>query len=674
MDSSKNPSKNQNQNQNQGGGRVVGEYILGPRIGSGSFAEVWLSRHRQTGMEVAVKEIDKKRLSPKVSQNLLKEIQILTTINHPNIIRLFQAIQTSDKIYLVLEYCQGGDLAAYIHRNGKVSHSVASHFMNQLALGLQVLQEKHLIHRDLKPQNLLLASNDLTPVLKLGDFGFARSLTQQELADTLCGSPLYMAPEIIQNKKYDAKADLWSVGAVLFQLVTGKPPYDGNNPTQLFRNILASTEPRFPEGSLEELHPDCVDLCKSLLRQDPVQRITFNEFFAHKFLREHSLEVNVEQSSMPPQAKSMVEHFDSSSTGKNSGLRSGDRTYSSSANLEANLEASSPARVKGVSRGKDPVCSTSTKNLGCSKVKTSADVVDSLESIERGYVLVNPNFASKENFSYYLETSVHDASATRDSICSLTKSASDETKELGQLQIADTYPLDKSHSSTVLREVQVGLPILHATRLQLFRQYLQALTDLAQEMCKAGCYRESFSVELVILATWKQALQICSSWTTSTQENIPGTRAASESPLLQSDSGTSYPEDNVDFCRPSLVHSWAKRGFIAAYDRTKTLSDQHIQSSDATLEMPDAMEIIYQKALALGKSGAVDDYFDNKEGAASAYSRSILLFSFIMGEATTLALNPPFSLALSDKLRIQNYIGNLQSRLSNFLPSPSATK
>ncbi|MED6204714.1 Serine/threonine-protein kinase ATG1a [Stylosanthes scabra] len=118
-----------------GGGartRVIGDYILGPRIGSGSFAVVWRARHRHSGIVVAIKEIDKKQLSPKVSENLFKEITILSTINHPNIIRLLEAIQTTDRIYLVLEYCSGGDLAAYIHRHGKVSEATARHFMIQL--------------------------------------------------------------------------------------------------------------------------------------------------------------------------------------------------------------------------------------------------------------------------------------------------------------------------------------------------------------------------------------------------------------------------------------------------------------------------------------------------------------------------------------------------------------
>jgi serine/threonine-protein kinase ULK/ATG1 len=110
-----------------------------------------------------------------------------------------------NRIYLVLEYCAGGDLAAYIQRYGKVSEGTARHFMQQLGAGLQVLRNNNLIHRDLKPQNLLLSTNDSTAVLKIADFGFARLLQPQGMAETLCGSPLYMAPEILQSKKYDAK-------------------------------------------------------------------------------------------------------------------------------------------------------------------------------------------------------------------------------------------------------------------------------------------------------------------------------------------------------------------------------------------------------------------------------------------------------------------------------------
>ncbi|MBA0652791.1 hypothetical protein Goklo_020019 [Gossypium klotzschianum] len=670
--------------------RLVGDYILGPRIGSGSFAVVWRSRHRQHGLEVAVKEIDKKLLSSKVSESLLKEISILSTINHPNIIQLFEAIETEDRIFLVLEYCDGGDLAAYIQRYGKVSEEVARHLMRQLAAGLQVLQEKHLIHRDLKPQNLLLTKGS-TPQLKIGDFGFARSLTPENLADTLCGSPLYMAPEIIQNKKYDAKADLWSVGAILFQLVTGKPPFDGNNQLQLFQNILRSTELQFPEGALEKLHPDCVNLCRSLLRHDPVERLTFREFFDHKFLGERSKKVGLELDSSRLQSEAMVEQFDSSASEKKSPLPYRDVIDISS----INQKSVSSFGCGMVSQTKEYECSSSVKGaLGavaltvCDSKGKSVDnqcspaqlrVADSLEGIEKEYVLVDSHSTSMETFSYYLETSLQDYSTLKcqakksdqEPAVSLEKETAESSAASAKSPQFQGLDMQTSSESAMLREVQ-RLNILHpSTRLQLLHQYARAIAEIAQGKYNAGLFVESFSVELVVLAIWKKALQICSSWKTSAPDNeSPGSNSGNQPTTTIQSSADLAPNsgDNVDLNKPSSACIWAEQGFIVAYDRAEKLSC-HLQDMDATAQMPDAMEIIYQTALTIGTNGAVDEYMRNKGSAAALYSKAMVLLSFIVGEAASLPLNPPFSLTPANKKRIQAYINNLQAHQSQFLTS-----
>ncbi|MBA0686021.1 hypothetical protein Goari_013650 [Gossypium aridum] len=670
--------------------RLVGDYILGPSIGSGSFAVVWRSRHRQHGLEVAVKEIDKKLLSSKVSESLLKEISILSTINHPNIIQLFEAIETEDRIFLVLEYCDGGDLAAYIQRYGKVSEEVARHLMRQLAAGLQVLQEKHLIHRDLKPQNLLLTKGS-TPQLKIGDFGFARSLAPENLADTLCGSPLYMAPEIIQNKKYDAKADLWSVGAILFQLVTGKPPFDGNNQLQLFQNILRSTELQFPEGALEKLHPDCVNLCRSLLRHDPVERLTFREFFDHKFLGERSKKVGLELDSSRLQSEAMVEQFDSSASEKKSPLPYRDVIDISS----INQKSVSSFGCGTVSQTKEYECSSSVKGaLGavaltvCDSKGKSVDnqcspaqlrVADSLEGIEKEYVLVNSHSASMETFSYYLETSLQDYSTLKcqakksdqEPAVSLEKETAESSAASAKSPQFQGLDMQTSSESAMLREVQ-RLNILHpSTRLQLLHQYARAIAEIAQGKYNAGLFVESFSVELVVLAIWKKALQICCSWKTSAPDNeSPGSNSGNQPTTTIQSSADLAPNsgDNVDLNKPSSACIWAEQGFIVAYDRAEKLSC-HLQDMDATAQMPDAMEIIYQTALTIGTNGAVDEYMRNKGSAAALYSKAMVLLSFIVGEAASLPLNPPFSLTPANKKRIQAYINNLQTHQSQFLTS-----
>nr|BAH56854.1 AT3G61960 [Arabidopsis thaliana] len=487
--------------------RLVGDYALGPRIGSGSFAVVWLAKHRSSGLEVAVKEIDKKLLSPKVRDNLLKEISILSTIDHPNIIRFYEAIETGDRIFLVLEYCSGGDLAGYINRHGKVPEAVAKHFMRQLALGLQVLQEKHFIHRDLKPQNLLLSSKEVTPLLKIGDFGFARSLTPESMAETFCGSPLYMAPEIIRNQKYDAKADLWSAGAILFQLVTGKPPFDGNNHIQLFHNIVRDTELKFPEDTRNEIHPDCVDLCRSLLRRNPIERLTFREFFNHMFLREPRQIPDVEHSGFSTCTGKSLLPSAQPSTSTNRFKSSAENVHKHGSSSSASNSQISMPHTSFEKTRKDTEGQCSSNQSG---------VVDSLELIEREYVLVNRPSASLEGSSDCFDTSLQDSGFPN--ILPRNEKVSSSSLE-AQKPLSDVSGPRPASVSYLLTEVQ-RLTIVHPpTKLQLLHQYAQALTELASEMGNTGQVKESFAVTLVVLAVWRKALEICDSWMMSVGEN-----------------------------------------------------------------------------------------------------------------------------------------------------------
>ncbi|XP_043709849.1 serine/threonine-protein kinase ATG1a isoform X2 [Telopea speciosissima] len=688
--------------------RVIGDYILGPKIGSGSFAVVWRSRHRYLGLEVAVKEINRKHLSHKVNDNLLKEVYILSNIRHPNIIRLHEVIEADDKVYFVLEYCGGGDLSAYIHRHGKVSEALARHFMRQLASGLKVLRENNLIHRDLKPQNLLLSTNEETPVLKIGDFGFARYLTPQGLADTLCGSPLYMAPEIIQNQKYDAKADLWSVGAILFQLVTGKPPFDGNNQFQLFQNILTSNELRFPQGALVELHPDCVDLCKSLLRQNPVERLTFEEFFNHRFMAMTRPTMDVDHASLLPEMKPPVgksEYF----TNDRVPFAYDTRSHLHSRHLlntsNRNPKSTFSSEVKKLLSRKDSICKASSSsgiedicavvadgsNSSdlCSLNSGSLDrqlcalnvskVADSLESIEKDYVLVNSHFASMETLSSSLEESLQDHSAPR-GFCMPTKKIGKNVSvamQTGKLATSSagcatsqgihaSLPLaGGSHASTELRDVQGSSKLHPSTRLRLLHQYVHALSELAQEKLNAGMLLESFAIELVALALWKEAIGLCGYCVASTAEgDYPGSCSATCMPDETTACLSLFLEDSIDCSCPSSVSEWAERGFIVALDRAENLSNR-LCDIDGGVEMPDAMEIIFQSALAAGKSGAVDELMGNRSSAVVLYVKAMVLLSFIVEEAMSLPLNPPFSLTAVDEQRIRRYIFILKGHQTN---------
>ena len=173
----------------------VGQYDLYNQIGQGSFATVYRGTHRASGRVVAVKAIQRTKLNRKLQENLEAEISILQSTQHPNVMRLHEVQGTERHVYLILEYCPGGDLMQVIRDKGAQPEAQTREYLEQLANGLQHLRQRNLIHRDLKPQNLLLSAPAPHGVLKIGDFGFARFMQQQDLAETL-RLPLYMAPEI----------------------------------------------------------------------------------------------------------------------------------------------------------------------------------------------------------------------------------------------------------------------------------------------------------------------------------------------------------------------------------------------------------------------------------------------------------------------------------------------
>ncbi|KAF5681070.1 ulk ulk kinase [Fusarium heterosporum] len=307
--------------------RAVGQFNIGSEIGKGSFAQVYLGWHKETKAAVAIKSVELERLNKKLRENLYSEIQILKTLRHPHIVALHDCLESTSHINLIMEYCELGDLSLFIKKREKLSthpatHDMARkypsapnsglhevvirHFLKQLTSALEFLRLKNYVHRDVKPQNLLLlpsrsfreqrsrpvmqASQDSLipisglaslPMLKLADFGFARVLPSTSLADTLCGSPLYMAPEILRYERYDAKADLWSVGTVLYEMSTGRPPFRARNHVELLRKIEAAEDViKFPREVT--ISSDLKALIRSLLKRSPVERLSFENFFSHQ--------------------------------------------------------------------------------------------------------------------------------------------------------------------------------------------------------------------------------------------------------------------------------------------------------------------------------------------------------------------------------------------------------
>uniref|UniRef100_A0A0N5CBA4 non-specific serine/threonine protein kinase n=1 Tax=Strongyloides papillosus TaxID=174720 RepID=A0A0N5CBA4_STREA len=257
------------------------EYNRADLIGRGAFALVFKGRNWKNKETVAIKAIEKKNLTK--SHNLLKkEIRILkelSTLKHENLVGLIKCLETASYVYLVMEFCNGGDLADYLHAHRKLDERTIQHFLVQIAKALEAMNGKEIVHRDLKPQNILLFKDI---IIKLADFGFARFLTSDGMTTTLCGSPMYMAPEVIMSLNYGAKADLWSIGTIVFQCLTGQAPFHATTPQQLKAKYERATEliPPIPDNCSNYLR----DLLIRMLKKNPKDRIEFEDFFNHPFL------------------------------------------------------------------------------------------------------------------------------------------------------------------------------------------------------------------------------------------------------------------------------------------------------------------------------------------------------------------------------------------------------
>lgn len=272
--------------------KQVGRYILEKRIGKGSYAQVWLGHSEDSDEKVAVKVISRHTVNE--TAQLRQEVAVLKRIDHINIVRFKDLKKSVGHYYLVLEYCAGGDLARFIRTHGKVKEVTAQRFLRQLSGGLLVLHRLSFIHRDLKPQNILLSEDSEEAILKIADFGFARFLDATDMAATVCGSPLYMAPEILRHERYDARADLWSLGTIVYELLFGVPPYTGSNPMQLL-NTIENGPSRVTLPTPTELSEEGAWLLQAALARDPSERIAPDQFFSHAYNLGQSVDLNQKQ-------------------------------------------------------------------------------------------------------------------------------------------------------------------------------------------------------------------------------------------------------------------------------------------------------------------------------------------------------------------------------------------
>ncbi|KAK6766373.1 hypothetical protein RB195_025963 [Necator americanus] len=255
----------------------VGLYQVGKAIGRGNFATVRLAKHEIAKTKVALKVVNRAALDEENLIRLEREMRILTRINHPHIVKLYEIMRTETTIYIVTEYCSGGELFEILIERGRTAEDEARRWFGQTASAVAYLHHKGIVHRDLKAENILL---DKSSNIKIIDFGFSNTQAPSQLLRTWCGSPPYAAPELLLGKEYDGlKADIWSLGVILYILVTGGFPFPGDNVENLKRAVL-SCQMKIPYW----VSVECADLIKKMLVFNPFKRCNINSVMQHRWL------------------------------------------------------------------------------------------------------------------------------------------------------------------------------------------------------------------------------------------------------------------------------------------------------------------------------------------------------------------------------------------------------
>jgi calcium/calmodulin-dependent protein kinase I len=240
--------------------------------------------HRESGRKVAVKCVLRRELPPNDDAAIYDEVAILSSLHHPHIVAILDFFDEKDCYFIVMELTSGGDLFDRIGKKKSYSEADARDLVVKMLKAVAVCHQKNIAHCDMKPKNLLLASEEDDSYIKLADFGFAARVHRPKSLTKQCGTPFFVAPEILTRRPYDQQSDMWSVGCIVFLLISGSLPFVGRSQKELFRRIVAGKF-EFKDDDWKGVSDDAKDMVQKLLTLNPDQRLTAKKALLHPWLK-----------------------------------------------------------------------------------------------------------------------------------------------------------------------------------------------------------------------------------------------------------------------------------------------------------------------------------------------------------------------------------------------------
>jgi len=275
------PSRNTSSRTNTPRRSVLETYEIGKELGSGAFSVVKSATHKDTQEVVAIKILDKYEEDDEQTQKFKQEIKIISSLMHENIVQFYELDEDDDNFYVVMELVGGGELFDHIIDCRVIPELEAVSIVTQVCKAIEYMHSEGTVHRDLKPENLLFTDNG-HKVIKIADFGESKSFKEGQL-NTYCGTPDYMAPEIIRGDPYGPEVDIWAIGVITYVILAGFPPFDGENDVEVFASILAIRYD-FPSPEWDKISSEAKNFIQSILVDAPSQRLTAADCLQHPWI------------------------------------------------------------------------------------------------------------------------------------------------------------------------------------------------------------------------------------------------------------------------------------------------------------------------------------------------------------------------------------------------------